>query len=171
MKKILPDIKLIVILRNPVDRAYSDYNQFKHHINKKISFEKAIDMSKERCLKEKKQPTKYSNLDFNSYAHPQNSLLARGMHADQLENWFKYYNRKQFLFLSAEDFHKNTQETLDHVFSFLGLSQFKIDNPKRYNIGNYKKMNEDTRKSLIEYFKPHNERLYKLLQRGFDWDK
>ena len=74
--------------------------------------------------------------------------------------------------MATEDFHKNIQRILDQVFNFLGLNPFKIDYPKRLNVGNYKeKMNEDTKKFLIEYFKPHNERLYKLLQRDFGWDK
>ena len=153
MKKILPDIKLIVILRNPIDRAYSAYHYNMRSNNKtSLSFEKIIELSKNKNHKLK--------------------YLTTGIYADQLKNWFKYYDKKQFLFLATEDFHKNTQHTLDQVFDFLGLNPFKIGNPKRSNVGNYKeKMNEDTRKSLIEYFKPHNERLYKLLQRDFGWDK
>ena len=95
----------------------------------------------------------------------------RGIYADQLENWFKCYDRKQFLILATEDFHKNPQRTLDQVFDFLGVSPFQVGNLRDLNVGNYKEMNEDTRKFLIEYFKPHNERLSKILKRSFDWDK
>lgn len=172
MKNLLPEVKLIVILRNPIDRAYSHYH---HAVRRKInietlSFEDAINIEKERLSGEKDQIIKDPH--FIPKSHHQYSYLARGIYADQLENWFKYYDRNQFLFLTTEDFHKNIQRTLDQVFNFLGLNPFKIDYPKRFNVGNYKeKMNEDTRRSLIEYFKPHNERLYKLLQRDFEWDK
>ena len=53
----------------------------------------------------------------------------------------------------------------------MGVRPFRVGNLKNRNVRNYKKMNEDTRKFLIEYFKPHNERLSKLLQRSFDWDR
>ena len=75
------------------------------------------------------------------------------------------------MILTTEDFHENPQQTLDQVFGFLGVHHFQVGSLKNRNVGNYKEMNEDTRKFLIEYFKPHNERLSKLLQRGFDWDR
>ncbi len=96
---------------------------------------------------------------------------ARGVYADQLENWFRHYSREQFLILATEGLRKNPQQTLDQIFDFLGVSSFQIENLRDLSVGDYKAMNEDMRKFLIEYFKPHNERLFKLLQRGFDWDK
>ena len=174
MKKILPDVKLIVILRNPVDRAYSQY----HHaikfniISPSTPFEKIIELSKERYAKKKEWDDILNNHDSNPTQYRAHSFIARGVYADQLENWFKYYDKKQFLFLATEDFHKNPQQTLDQTFNFLGVIPFNANNLKNLNVGNYKeKMNEDTRKSLIEYFKLHNKRLYRLLQRDFDWDK
>ena len=170
MKKILPDVKLIVILRNPVDRAYSQYHHNIRHNNETLSFEKAIKLEEERCTGEKELLIR--ELDFVPVHYRHHSYLARGIYADQLENWFKHYRKRQFLILTTEDLRKNSQQTLDQIFDFLGLSPFKIENLTDRNVGNYKgKMNEDTRKFLIEYFKPHNERLSKLLQRSFDWDK
>ena len=63
------------------------------------------------------------------------------------------------MILTTDDLRKNPQQTLDQVFDFLGVRPFRVGNLKNRNVGNYKKMNEDTRKFLIEYFKPHNERL------------
>ena len=169
MKEILPGVKLIVILRNPVDRAYSDY----HHslrINKEtLSFEKAIELEEERCAGERERMI--NDLDFLPINYITYSYLARGFYAGQLENWFKCYDRKQFLILATEDLHENPQRTLDQVFDFLGVSPFQVGNLRNLNTGNYEEMNESTRKFLIEYFKPHNERLSKLLKRSFDWDK
>ena len=174
MKEILPDVKLIVILRNPIDRAYSHYNKAIEHNyeSSSTSFEKIIELSKELCAREKEYQYVVNDPNSDPNQYRRRTYLARGIYAYQLENWFKHYDKKQFLFLATEDFHKNPQQVLDQTFRFLGLNQSKIDNLKNLNIGTYKeKMNEDTRKSLIEYFKPHNKRLYKLLQRDFDWDK
>ena len=170
MKKILPDIKLIVILRNPIDRAYSHY----HHIIRTkretiSSFEKAIELEEERCTGERERLIKDPNFVPTHYRN--HSYLTGGIYADHLENWFKYYSKKQFLILTTEDFRSNSQQTLDQIFDFLGVAPFQVANLRNLNVGNYKKMNKNTRKFLIEYFKPHNKRLAKLLQRSFDWDK
>ena len=169
MKKTLPDVKLIVILRNPVDRAYSHYHHSLRSNVEPMSFEKAVELEGERCAGEREQLIRDPNFIPKHYRD--HSYLARGVYADQLENWFKHYDRKQFLILTTEDFHENPQQTLDQVFDFLGVHPFQVGSLKNRNVGNYKEMNEDTRKFLIEYFKPHNERLSKLLQRSFDWDR
>ena len=169
MKKVLPDVKLIVILRNPVNRAYSDYCMVFRNNKEQLSFEKAIELEEKRCIGERERMIQDPSFAPEHYRI--HSYLARGVYADQLEDWFKHYDREKFLILTTEDFRKDPQKTLDQVFDFLGVSLFQAKNLKDLNVGNYKEMNEDTRKFLVEYFKPHNERLFKLLQRSFDWNK
>ena len=170
MNEVLPDVKLIVILRNPVDRAYSHHHHALRINLTTLSFENAIKSEEKRLAEEKGQMIKDPNSVPASHSH--HSYLARGVYADQLENWFRHYDRKRFLILTTEDFRKNSQQALDQVFDFLEVPPFQVENLADKNVGNYKdRMNEDTRKFLIEYFKPHNERLSKLLQRSFYWDK
>ena len=169
MKKMLPDVKLIVILRNPIDRAYSQYHFNVRYNNEALSFERAIELEKERCMGEKERLIK--DPSYRAFRYRRYSYLARGVYADQLEDWFGHYSKNQFLILATEDFRKNSQQALDQVFDFLKVPPFQVETLRDLNVGNYKPMNKDTRKSLIEYFKPHNERLYKLLQHNFDWDK
>ena len=169
MKDVLPNVKLIVILRNPVDRAYSNYHHALREKYEISSFEKAIESEEERRIGEKeKMISDPSFVPKHSGVH---AYLAGGIYVNHLENWFKHYSREQFLILDTEDLHNNPQSVMDQVFDFLELPPFYAENLKDRNVGNYKEMNEDTRKFLVEYFKPHNERLYKLLQRDFDWDK
>ena len=169
MKEILPDVKLIVILRNPVDRAYSHYHMALRIYNESLSFEKAIELEEERCARIKQL------LSNDPYIIPKyyftHTYLANGVYVDQLENWFRYYDRERFLILTTEDFRENPQQTLDQIFNFLGVHQFQIKYLRNLNIGNYKEMSKNTRKFLIEYFRPHNQRLSKLLRRNFNWDK
>ena len=169
MKKDLPDAKLIVILRNPVDRAYSQYQHTLSHNNETLSFEKAIELEEKRCAGEREQMIK--DPGFVPKHFRKHSYLARGTYADQLERWFKHYDRKQFLILATEDLRKNPQRTLDQIFNFLEVPPFQIGDFMDANTRIYEKMSKDTRKFLVEYFKPHNERLYRMLQRSFDWDK
>ena len=169
MKKILPNVKLIAILRNPVDRAYSHYHHTLRVNEESLSFEGAIELEEERCAGEKELLIKDPTFIPNHHIH--HSYLARGVYADQLENWFRYYDREQFLILTTEEFCENPQLILDQVFKFLKVPSFQIKDLRNLNVGYYKAMNKETRKFLIEYFKIHNERLSKLLQRNFNWNK
>ena len=172
MQETLPDAKLIVILRNPVDRAYSHYH---HTVRQKIEtlpFEKAIESAEKRYAGAMERVT--NDPSFNPKRFRAYSYLPRGIYADQLERWFKYYNRKQFLVLAAENLRKNRQQTMDQIFDFLEVPPFQVGEGgdlRDENVGSYEEMEESTRKLLVEYFKPHNEKLYKLLQRSFDWDR
>ena len=169
MREDLPDAKLIVILRNPVDRAYSHYQHTLRQNNETLSFEKAIELEEKRCVGEREQMIK--DPDFVSNDYRRYSYLSIGVYADHLENWFKHYDRKRFLILTTEDLRKNPQQILKQVFDFLEVPFVQVGNLTDENVGRYKKMDEGTRESLVEYFKPHNDRLYKMLQRSFEWDK
>ena len=173
MKKILPDVKLIVILRNPVDRAHSHYQMNVKDKVEPLSFEEAIEAEEKRYAEAREQLIK--NPDFVTDDARVNFLkypyLAQGLYADHLENWFRYYDREKFLILINEDFRNNRQRSLDQVFEFLGVRPFQPEKPRDLNVGDYPAMNEDTRRRLVEYFKPHNAKLSRLLQRSFDWNR
>ena len=99
------------------------------------------------------------------------SYLSRGRYAEQLKIWMSYFSKDKFLILRTEDLEENLTSTMGMIFKFLDLPTYEIINPPKMNVGEYKTMNPSTRKTLVEYFKPHNEQLYKLLNKNFDWDK
>lgn len=65
---------------------------------------------------------------------------------------------------------KIPQGALNRTFEFVGVSKFRVKNLNKLNTGKYGEMNESTRKYLIEYFKPYNQRLSKLLGIELNWD-
>ena len=71
--------------------------------------------------------------------------------------------------------HDNYDEIINSLFVFFNLSEIKLKKEDRKNIGvgkgKYPSMNEKTRDFLIDYYKPHNEKLYNLIGKKFDWDK
>ena len=164
--KFLPDVKLIAILRNPVDRAYSHYHMGKRDGNEKRTFDDVVKVDIDR-LENKK------NLGVDEYFNTvvERSYLARGFYAEQLQIWLNRFPKEQLLVISSEDLATKTDETLAIIFDFLKLPNYKIRDLAKRNEAKYPPMNPDTRKTLVEYFKPHNERLYSLLGRKFDWDK
>ena len=161
IQKIIPDSKLILILRNPVDRAYSNYFITKQ--NKK--FEDIISEEKE-TLKIIDQKNKE---EYYKFVHT--SLLSRGFYAEQLEKWFKIFPRNQILIIKSEDFAIQTNKIMNEIFNFLGLENFNILDDSKKNKIVYEPMKEETRRELIEYFRPYNEKLYSMINRNFDWEK
>ncbi|OYD09170.1 hypothetical protein CHM34_03860 [Paludifilum halophilum] len=165
----VPGAKIIVLLRNPVDRAYSHYNHQVRRGKENLSFEEAIEKEGARLRMERRKMLR--NPNYNSQTYWRYSYLARGIYVDQLERWMKYFPRKQMLIIRSEDFYKNTGSTLRKVTGFLGVpdSSPKTTNP--YKSGSYEPMNPDTRQLLINYFRPHNRRLYQKLNVDFGWDQ
>jgi Sulfotransferase domain len=168
----LPQAKLIVLLRNPVERAFSHYCWEVGWGDEKLSFEEAVDREEERIrIDEGKLVKDYS---FN---HQHFSYLARGIYVEQFQNWFKLFPREQFLILKSEDMYKEPASIFKQTLDFLGVpysepkvvkKEFKQYNKPKYSPPN--KMDPALRKRLVEYFEPYNARLYELLGRDFGWD-
>ena len=165
----IPNVKLIILLRNPVDRAYSHYQMQCRIGRETFSFEEAIAKEEERISGEMEKMIvneKYHSKPFGWYAY-----LSKGKYADQLEDWFSKFPREQFLILNSEDFFANPSETIECVCKFLKLPSFHLSEYKQFKAGNYQDINASTRKHLQEYFRSHNERLAALLNMDLNWDK
>lgn len=109
-----PDLKIIVVLRNPADRAYSHYLMTKRKGLEPHPFEKALDEEKNR-----QQDIKTQKI----FAY-----IERGMYGKQLEAFLQVFPKENFLFLEFErDFLKNREVTLQRVQSFLGVSYLQLD--------------------------------------------
>ncbi len=166
IKKDIPKIKLIILLRNPIDRAYSNYHLGVRLGSESLSFEDSI--KKEIELLEK-------NNDFESdkiekFLRPR-SYIAKGLYYQQIKNWFDIFSKDQILILNTENLSVNPHQTLKQIFNFLNLPNEKIQNIQNRKVGNYQKMNENTREYLKKLFQPHNEKLFKILGREFEWNK
>ena len=166
---VLPAVKLIAILRNPVDRAYSSYHYSVRRGGESLSFEEALRIEDKRAATALDKVSRYENII--PYDVRSQEYLARGRYAEQLERWFTYYNQDRFLILDATDLRRDPQKTLDLVFDFLGVEKFRLEMPRNLNVGRYDPMKSDIRRYLVEYYKPHNQKLYTLLGRSFDWDQ
>jgi len=167
ISKIIPNVKLIAMLRNPVDRAFSHYNHMVHDGHEHLSFEDAIKEEPKRLRGEIEKMLE--NETYNSFNHQYLSYVQRGIYIDQLERWIKKFPKEQILILSSEDFFSNTTKICNDVFSFLNLPNYNINKIKTYNKGTYKSMKKNTRKELIEFFEPYNEKLYSFLNKDLGW--
>tara|TARA_B100001540_G_C15680004_1_gene584353 strand:- start:145 stop:1023 length:879 start_codon:yes stop_codon:yes gene_type:complete len=164
---LLPKIKIIICLRNPVNRAYSHYNDLGVRLgNEKRSFDEAV-KSEIESIKEMKNLVEDSKYGFDDRLY---QYVSRGIYLEHLKIWMKTFPKNQFYFVKTEELNKTPEIVLDNIFEFLSLPKFnKIDIKKRYNVSKYKPMNETTRDFLNEFFKIHNEHLEEYLKIKFDW--
>lgn len=167
VKNVVPDAKLLVVLRNPVDRAYSHYQHERRREREALSFEEAIAQELARLAGEVEKVA--AGEKETSFALRHFSYLERGKYAEQLERWFSVFPREQFLILTTDELNREFQATMARVFEFLKLPPYEIATEKRSNVGAYEKMNDSTRAQLVEYFRPHNARLQDLLGRQLNW--
>jgi hypothetical protein len=178
----LPHMKLIALLRNPIDRAYSQHwLEFKLGYET-LSFEEAIAREEERLAGEREKMLK--NKNYESYNFRHYSYLCRGIYADQLQYWMKFLPCKQFLILKSEDLYSSPAAVVKQTLEFLGVAgdtpgteQKEYKNYREPTREGYKseekppKMRAETRAQLVEYFRPHNARLGAWLGRDFAWDQ
>ena len=164
---LIPNIKLIVLLRNPIDRAYSHYQMEVGSDNEELPFEEAIEQEEKRITDDMKKMERNEN--FYSVYFYRKSYLTRGIYVNQLKRWFEYFPREQFLILKSEDFYSKTPKVYQQVLDFLGLSTFELNSFKAHRMKKYSAISAETRKKLADYFRPYNEQLYQLLGRNFDW--
>ena len=169
ISKIIPDVKLIVLLRDPIERAFSHYHHERRLGIEKLSFEDAIKEEPKRLSGELEKMLVDEN--YYSFNHQHFSYLERGIYVEQLVRWEKFFPKKQILVLSSNEFYSEPTKICNQVFDFLNLGNYSFDEIKTYNKGKYKSINENTQKMLVEYFTPHNEKLYDFLKRDFNWNR
>jgi hypothetical protein len=168
MQKLLPDAKIIFLLRNPVSRAYSHYQHSVRRGREPLSFEAALEAEPTRLADEHERLL--AGADYRSDAHRNYSYMARGVYVDQLLRWEAHYLRRQMLVIQAERMFKNPREAFVEVLAFLGLDAWLPADFGARNSGSYTApMSAAARERLARFFEPHNERLFEHLGRRFDW--
>jgi hypothetical protein len=167
IKTALPDVKLIAMLRNPVERAYSQYQHELRHGRETLSFEDAIAREPERLRGERERMLQDER--YNSFAHRRQAYLARGIYVDQLRRLRESFDRRQLLVLKSEDYFAAPHATLERVFEFLELPPWQPQWFARRNVGTYAPIDAQLRQRLVDYFVPHNARLYSFLGADLGW--
>ncbi len=165
--KICPNAKLIVLLRNPIDRTYSQYQHNVRFGHEELTFEEALEKEEDRIAKETKKLIENKiSISINRQKY---SYTSRGLYADQLKVWFKYFNNEQILIIKSEDLFENPPETYSKILSFLELPEYKLKNFKKIYAGKYSSINNETREKLKNFFEPYNEKLYKMIGVNLNW--
>jgi hypothetical protein len=135
MAEVVPDARLIVLPRDPVERAYSHYNHVVTHGAEPLPFEEAVKKEQERLdgeLEKMIADETYRSLKYRRF-----SYVSRGYYVDQLKELGKFFPRKQIMVTKSEDLFRKTQETYGQVLEFLELQPWTLKSTASENKGSY----------------------------------
>lgn len=162
MKATLPAAKLVFLLRDPVDRAFSHYHNNRRLGREPLSFEEAIDAEEARLAGEELRLL--ADPRFTSRRHQRFSYLARGRYAEQLARWQEHFPAAQMMVVDAGRLFRDPRAVVAEVVAFLGLDRWEPGQLRVHNEGRYgDSMRPATRRRLEEYFAPHERALCDLL--------
>lgn len=154
-----PNLKFIVLLRDPVKRAYSHFHHEIENGRENRSFRQAVDSEVERVeidhLKLARSEITYSA------SHQRYSYYARGKYLEQLDLWMEFFPRDQLYLETAERFFKEPQTICFEIFDFLGLEPYQSSTEKRYNPGKYNPISESDKYWLADMYREANQKLKK----------
>jgi len=164
---LLPNARLIALLRNPVERAFSHY-QYEVSLGREpLSFEDALAAEEERLRGEVERMLR--DPTYFSYAWWNYTYLARGRYAEQLERWYAVVPRERLLALFTEELAQDPGGTYRRVLEFLGLDAHDLPSYPRIFEREYEHMPVDTRAQLESSFAEPNSRLQAMLGRELHW--
>jgi Sulfotransferase domain len=165
----LPSVKLVAMIRNPVERAYSAY---KHELARGYeweTFDRALDLEGERLQGELERMT----LDptYESFTHRHHSYTRRGEYARQLSSYIDLVGRDRLLVIESESFFSEPAREFQRLESFLGLTPFVPTQFARYNARPDGSMAARDRKRLQDNFASHDADLSTILGRPPAWSE
>lgn len=162
IKQTFPQTKIIILLRNPADRAISwHYHKFNTGLtNKDLATEIAKEMKQLKDITEEK-------ITNTHFGNPDN--IMSGLYYYKLKPWIETLGREQLLILKSEEFYQNTAQEMAKVYDFLGLPNHSLDNYPKVNGGSYNEVDSSLRATLVEYFAPYNQKLEEYLGVKFNW--
>jgi Sulfotransferase domain len=169
-RRVVPGTRLIVLMRNPVDRAWSHYRARVRLGQEPLSFEEAIAAEPARVAGERGRAE--ADPSYRSYPLEQQAYTTLGRYADPLARWIDLFAREQILVVLVEDLAREPSRTYQSVLHFLGLPPWEPPRFRPLNVGSgTQEMRHETRIELATRFAPDNARLVELLGIDPGWDR
>lgn len=174
VKNDLPNVKLIVLLRDPVDRAVSHHGHMARLNLEPLRFEDAVAA----------EPTRIANsmaglegrIDEDPVPALRYSYVARGRYVEQLKRWLSVFDRSAFHFVDFDFLTANPARCVIEICHFLGVREYSPREFRNYSIRSGEQratpesgISPTLRQELNEYFRNENEGLRDLTRHEFGW--
>lgn len=156
------EAKLMICLRNPVDRAYSQYNHYRQDMPMSIDYDWDASLSFEDNIRAELSFDRDFNCDFKYF-------LGRGVYINQIELLLKYFDVSQLHVTIMEHWKENYREELNRILTFLKVDtgwaslipQLLVPRHQRDYI--VEPLSTEARRLLKEFYIPYNKRLFNFL--------
>ncbi|QIZ73532.1 sulfotransferase domain-containing protein [Oxynema aestuarii AP17] len=180
-----PDIKIIILLRNPVQRTISDFYQRQNisdpTFTQTLDGVTHIDLAKVDVIADQLYTDLKTGVSWLQCLLKQQTIvqtdislnLARNLAFSQyiryFPQWFEQFPREQILVLPSEDLFQNPPATLQQIYTFLGLEHHRLPEYRNLNPRQYNAISPEFNQQLTEYFRPYNQQLEDYLGQNFNW--
>jgi hypothetical protein len=166
----LPDVRIIVSLRDPVSRAYSNYWDRKANGTETLStFEEAIAAEPGRLATVDDQRLR-SDPRYYSAHHDNHTYLARGRYVEHLPAWLELFSSSQIMVMRAESLFEDPVAAFADVQRFLDIPVVETQSLRPFNQRSRPPINAETRAMLADYYRPYNAALYEAIGRDLGWE-
>jgi hypothetical protein len=165
VRDVLPEAKLVVLLRDPVARALSGYHHARRHGTETLSFEEALACE----LRQGDRPPAPADPRSLSLEYNWRSYIARGLYAEQLERWLGCFDRAQIHVALSERYFADPALVVGEIQRFLGLSTVVPPKLTPRGRAGYEPVPDAMRLQLQEIFAPDVRRLTELLGENPGW--
>lgn len=165
----LPDSRLLVLLREPVERAYSAHTHESARRYETESFERAVELEPERIAGEEERLI--ADPTYQSFEHQHHSYLARGRYDEQLTRLTTAVGRDRVHVVDSQLFFDEPETVYDRILDFLGLPAWRRPVFAQHNSRPRTEMPPELRAKLEDYFRPYDEKLIDWLGHVPSWLK
>ena len=167
VRELVPDARLIVLLRDPVERALSHYHHQVRHGREPLSFEAAIDAEPERLAGEYERMI--SDETYYSEAYWGFSYVTRGLYAEQLRRWSAHFDVSSMLILDSHDFFASPRDVHLKTLKFLNLDELPLKQYGKQNTGSYSQLTRAEHERLAARFLHDGRDLESIIGRKMSW--
>jgi len=158
IQAINPYIKIIIILRDPIERAFSSWKLVKQYFNETRTFEDAVNDEIKNKLNE--------NITFNT---GMTHYLQKGLYYKQIKNILKWFPLNNILILISEETKINMVSEYNKVYNFLNLDNYKGTYDLQFISEDKTKIDTKIYNKLISFYKKDVNQLEKLLKKKLSW--
>lgn len=173
-KTLVPEAKIVVLLRDPVARAVSHYNHNRRIGQETFSLSEALDLEDDRLRGEVERM--WLDPFYPAKSYHRYSYMTRGIYVEQLERWLELFSADRIKVIHSDDLFTRPAEVYGDLLRFLDVpawepltfTNFSSNGRPQFPNG---KVGQALRQvaRLSELFAPHNERLYQVTGRDFGW--
>lgn len=163
----VPDAKLLLLLRDPVQRTYSHWKERRRSNAEPLDFDAALAAEEGRLAGEEQKLI--DDPRYYSYAYEQQSYVAQSRYVRALRRWADLYGMERILVVASEEYYSDQPGTVARVAQFLGVDGSSVAAGARMNAAPGEKLSPELQSRLSALFTEDNAQLEEMIGRSLPW--